>query len=96
MSRIDQTTDEDCRRGPGDGPFLQLGSPEFPDSPSPEDAPDGQIYVCAACGKTSKSIYGDPGSGFDVSCFLNRVLCHEGYDEIMGCWHAVAGWRRYG
>lgn len=46
----------------------------------PETAPDGQIFVCGACGKTSKSIYGDELHGlgsWDESCMLNAVLCSE-------------------
>lgn len=35
-------------------------------------APEGQIYVCGACGKTFKDPY-----EVDVSCMLNRVLCYE-------------------
>lgn len=35
-------------------------------------APEGQIYVCGACGKTFKDPY-----KVDVSCMLNRVLCYE-------------------
>jgi hypothetical protein len=43
----------------------------------PDDAPDGAIFVCGACGKTSKSIYGDDTKfgGWDESCMLNAVLC---------------------
>lgn len=96
MSSVDQVTDADLGGGPGDGSFVQLGSPDYQELPYPIDAPDDQIYVCAACGKTSKSVYGDPGSGWDESCFMNRVLCYDGYDELMDCWHAVLGWRRYG
>ncbi len=45
-------------------------------------APEGQVYVCGACGKTSPTRYGfddadrnvaDPG--WDESCMLNAVLC---------------------
>lgn len=32
----------------------------------------GEVYVCAACGKT----FTDPYK-VDVSCMLNRVLCKE-------------------
>lgn len=44
-----------------------------------EVAPEGQIYVCAACGKRSKDKYGDQkiDRGWDVSCMLNCVLCYE-------------------
>ena len=43
------------------------------------EAPDGQIYVCSACGKRSRDLYGrkkiDPW--WDESCMLNAVLCYE-------------------
>jgi hypothetical protein len=49
-----------------------------------DHAPEGQVFVCGACGKTSKSIYGDPHPidddhpmNWDESCMLNAVLCHE-------------------
>lgn len=48
-------------------------------------APEGQMYVCAACGKRSKSEYGIDDaidSGWDESCMLNSVLVYvtpEGY-----------------
>ena len=41
-------------------------------------APDGAIWVCAACGKTSRDRWkGAPGSWWDESCFLNAVLCYD-------------------
>ena len=43
-------------------------------------APAGAIWVCAACGKTAKDRYGLEGKhsfGWDESCALNAVLCHE-------------------
>lgn len=43
-------------------------------------APDGAIWVCAACGKTHKDQYGMDGAGsrgWDESCALNAVLCHD-------------------
>lgn len=39
-------------------------------------APQGTIYVCGACGKTARDIYDGP-RGWDESCMLNAVLCHE-------------------
>lgn len=41
-----------------------------------EIAPDGKIYVCAACGRRSEDIYGDKplDRGWDSSCVLNAVL----------------------
>lgn len=43
----------------------------------PRIAPPGTIWVCGACGKTSKDRYGDRSSSWDESCVLNSVLCHE-------------------
>lgn len=43
-------------------------------------APDGAVWVCGACGKTHKDRYGMEGEGsrgWDESCMLNAVLCHE-------------------
>lgn len=40
-------------------------------------APEGKLWVCMACGKTVKDIYGEPGSGWDESCFLNSRLIEE-------------------
>lgn len=64
--------------------------PDYPDW-----APDGQIFVCGACGKTSKSIYGeDPDNpiGWDESCMLNAVLCYEHKRTPDGLWMAVEGY----
>lgn len=59
----------------------------------PRIAPDKQIWVCTACGKTSKDRYGDPGSSWDESCMLNSILCHADKritpDGAL-CWHAVS------
>jgi len=57
-------------------------------------APAGTIWVCAACGKTSRDRFGDKGSEWDESCMLNSVLCEETMrpnekGEIV--WHAVTG-----
>lgn len=59
-------------------------------------------FVCAACGKTSATRYGLPGSdhdrGWDASCMLNCVLCEPTEpnrppptdpDESHGPWRAV-------
>ena len=47
----------------------------------PRMAGDGEIFVCGACGKTSKDLYGeegdDGGYSWDESCMLNAVLCIE-------------------
>lgn len=39
-------------------------------------APPGTIWVCAACGKTSRDRFNGPGM-WDEACMLNSVLCHE-------------------
>ena len=43
-------------------------------------AEEGQTWVCAACGKTSKDKYGFQkiDRGWDESCMMNSVLCAEG------------------
>lgn len=43
----------------------------------PRIAPDGQVWVCGACGKTSKDRYGSAQSSWDESCMLNSVLCYD-------------------
>jgi hypothetical protein len=43
-------------------------------------APDGFVWVCAACGKLSKVRTGEHSEttyGWDASCFLNAVLVKE-------------------
>jgi hypothetical protein len=52
-------------------------------------APDGQVYVCGACGKTSRNQAGferrdNPrggpsvaAHGWDESCMLNAILCFK-------------------
>lgn len=49
-----------------------------------ELAPEGQAWVCLACGKTSRSRFGlDKGNknvamkGWDASCVLNSQLIQE-------------------
>lgn len=39
-------------------------------------APAGTIYVCRACGKTARDTFMG-NAGWDESCMLNAVLCHE-------------------
>jgi len=41
-----------------------------------EFAEEGQLFVCAACGKMSKDRYGDQklNRGWDESCMLNCIL----------------------
>ncbi len=41
----------------------------------PRIAPDGAIWVCRACGKTGRDLYGDPGTSWDESCAMNAILC---------------------
>lgn len=47
-------------------------------------APDGQVYVCGACGKRSKDRYGDKAinRGWDESCMMNSVLVYENSIEL--------------
>ena len=40
-------------------------------------APEGAIWVCTACGKRSKDLYGDRGSWWDESCMMHAILCEE-------------------
>jgi transposase-like protein len=40
-------------------------------------APAGKLWVCHACGKTSRDRYGDPYSRWDASCALNSGLHDE-------------------
>lgn len=44
-----------------------------------ELAPEGQVFVCMACGKMSKDKYGDQqiSRGWDESCMLNSALFEE-------------------
>lgn len=44
-----------------------------------EIAPKGQVFVCGACGRRSKDLYGDQAIDctWDESCMLNAILCHE-------------------
>jgi len=44
-----------------------------------EIAPAGAVYVCGACGKRSRDLYGDQAisRGWDESCMLNAILCDE-------------------
>jgi len=71
---------------------------EREDVMSNEKAPEGAVYVCAMCGKRSRSVYGfgpegDDNNpewasidyGWDESCTLYAVLVHEEPDEN-GVW----------
>jgi hypothetical protein len=53
---------------------------------SNQRAPEGHIWVCAACGKTSRYSYGfgpkgsrdaETSLGWDESCAMNAVLVRE-------------------
>lgn len=48
------------------------------------DAPPGQVWVCGACGKRSRDMYGNKSlsRGWDVSCVMNAVLCKESHLTI--------------
>jgi len=40
-------------------------------------APEGKIWVCVCCGKTSSDLYGeaeDTSKGWDASCVMNASL----------------------
>jgi len=49
------------------------------------EAPQGQVWVCGACGKTSNN----RTTVGDESCFLNAVLCYAQRDLESGNWKAV-------
>lgn len=61
------------------------------DSENDTTAPEGMIWVCVCCGRTSH----DKHEFGDVSCVLNSVLCYEEKkshpekDENMSSYHAV-------
>lgn len=38
-----------------------------------EMAPEGQVWVCGACGKYDKNRY----NVGDVSCYINSTLCYD-------------------
>ena len=38
------------------------------------EAPEGKIWVCGACGKTSKNRIDGISPVWDISCFSNAVL----------------------
>ena len=42
-------------------------------------APEGQVFVCLACGKLSQDKYGFEKitQGWDESCMLNSRLCYR-------------------
>jgi hypothetical protein len=61
-------------------------------------APAHQTWVCAGCGKTSRSRYGFDASGksvadagWDESCMLRAVLCEPTGAEVGMQWRAAGG-----
>lgn len=48
----------------------------------PMNAPEGQVFICGACGKFSDTLFGDESSGWDESCMMNAVLCYEDSIEL--------------
>lgn len=54
--------------------------------PPPEkDALQGTVYVCSACGKTSKNKYGaKDAAGWDESCTMHAVLCKAEREDVHG------------
>jgi hypothetical protein len=52
-----------------------------------EIADAGEVFVCGACGKRSKDLYGFQkiSRGWDESCMLNAVLCREDSLVILEC-----------
>ncbi len=67
-------------------------------------APEGKVYVCGACGKTSRNRAGftprngDRNSttcaspGWDESCMLNAVLCFERVQGETEWMPVASGW----
>lgn len=40
-------------------------------------APPGTVWVCSACGKTNRDRFATSDFGWDESCMLRSVLCHD-------------------
>jgi hypothetical protein len=59
---------------------------------------DGQVWICGACGKRSRTRYGFDESkqrtaidrGWDESCMLHAVLCHDDMRCVGGVFQWVA------
>jgi hypothetical protein len=57
--------------------------------------PKGQVWVCSACGKRARTRYGVDAAGahtnldhgWDESCVMHAVLCHE--EKMDGLFVAV-------
>lgn len=59
----------------------------------PWPAPEGTVWVCSACGKTSFNKAGLGAGGWDEACTLNAVLCYADKrldDRGVFRWHAVS------
>lgn len=54
------------------------------EDPGNRDAPAGYVYVCMACGKMSKDIFGYKriSKGWDESCMMNSMLVNEKLLEL--------------
>ena len=68
---------------------------------SNEQAPDGHVFVCGACGKTSRWRYGfdlagknDASLGWDESCMMHAVLVREAEIVEPADWHYPGRVRR--
>lgn len=50
---------------------------------SNEKAPDGQVWLCTACAKRSRDLYGDSSIdyGWDESCIIHAKLYPEAEAE---------------
>jgi hypothetical protein len=48
-------------------------------------APEGQVFVCGACGKRSRDLFGEQriNRGWDESCMLNALVCLESHLIIL-------------
>lgn len=57
-----------------------------------QTAPEGQVFVCGACGKRSRDRYGNNpiDRGWDESCMLHAVLCYD--QPILKVENGVAKW----
>lgn len=56
----------------------------------PNKAGDGEVWVCAACGKVSRTRMptDDSDIGWDESCMLKAVLCSDA--KVGGKWKPTA------
>jgi hypothetical protein len=56
--------------------------------PKKDVAGPGEIFVCSACGKTSKRRTPTGRGGWDESCMMHAILCYEKKGKD-GAWVAV-------